>query len=154
MCDVSRVDWTKQHLCPEPEYRCAGLAGASGYNVLYDFCSGFSSSQVRLIISTERENNWTTKASWRISMLRSAPPADVRVRSVGERSSLRIERFIKTPPIQRRCTRFGSANAAVIRNWLNGRQRRRRNTKDVRQTLVCRFNEIDRRQTAVCRTKK
>jgi len=53
VCNVPRLDWLKQHLCPELEYRRAGVAGAAGSNVLHHFCSGFSSSQVRLSGTTK-----------------------------------------------------------------------------------------------------
>jgi DNA-directed RNA polymerase subunit RPC12/RpoP len=49
---VSCFDWFEQHLCPESEYRRPGPAGAAGFDLLHDFYSGLSSSQIRLSQAT------------------------------------------------------------------------------------------------------
>jgi DNA-directed RNA polymerase subunit RPC12/RpoP len=51
---VPGVDWIKQRVCPQPEYRRPGSAGAACFNLLHDLCPGLSSSQVKLKINLQQ----------------------------------------------------------------------------------------------------
>ena len=55
MCDVPRLDRRQRHIRQESEHWCAGIAGAAGINLLHDFYSGFSSSQIQLKKQTKYE---------------------------------------------------------------------------------------------------
>jgi hypothetical protein len=48
VCNVPGFDRIKQRLCPEPQHWSIRVAGAAGFDLLHDFCSGLSSSQVQL----------------------------------------------------------------------------------------------------------
>jgi hypothetical protein len=67
MRHVPGLDRAEQSLCPKPEYRSTGFAGAAGGNVLHDFCSGFPSSEIGVIERRRdqslKERTWTIKAS-------------------------------------------------------------------------------------------